>query len=605
MWRLFKKQSQQGLLSDEKLDYRRLPAMAAEDLYIYLKIHNRILKIKRKVGIDGKRFEKMYADPIAKFCELAQLMPASQAHHHAFPGGLIVHTLSVIENAIHERQKYTLPLASEPEIIEAQKNLWTYAVFAAAILHDVGKITTMVDFIDIDRKAIVYPIAGSLLAQNVVEYQIAFKPTTYYKLHESIGLSYFTLLFDATCCAYLTSDLNIFAEVMGYVHNDHDSWGSIGEIVRHADQYSVAEDLKIATQTQRRRQFTGAVIENFGERLMRTLRMLINERQLAINKPGAVLFTSNDGRYVYAVSKSLVERIREKMQQMGATDIPNDNTRIFDELQQNGFVESNGQFAVFKIQVQLPDYNFNQSFTCLKFIASKLFHINNMPESHTGSVHEIQDKPNSKTEQNKKKSSASTSSHQTTGHNEDVSTMTSPVEAKVEDDSTTTPAANDTLDTVDSVSDTDSDQPNKETLKDPELIVNGFFTWLSDNVDKKEIIINRSGQPLYKVRHEGKDVLAIVSPKTFAEYAVFADLYTAEGPLDASSMKQAATLVQSAIHKQKLNIPSNRGQLHYRKPVTAHSAKARLSLYFIEVEKIPNKTLKDLLLNLQITEILT
>lgn len=104
-------------------DPHLLPVLTADQLYTRLELHNRLRSIRRKVGIDPKRYEYMYAAPIAKYCELVQLLPASQAYHHAYHGGLIVHTLSVVENAIYERNRYVLPLASEPEVIEAQKNL--------------------------------------------------------------------------------------------------------------------------------------------------------------------------------------------------------------------------------------------------------------------------------------------------------------------------------------------------------------------------------------------------------------------------------------------------------------------------------------------------
>ncbi|MDW4608189.1 TraI domain-containing protein, partial [Escherichia coli] len=88
---------------------------------------------------------------------------------------------------------------------------------------------------------------------------------------------------------------------------DEAAWGSVGAIVRTADQMSVEADLRIATQTGRTRQFTGAAttLENFGERLMRTLRLLVEQRQLPVNRPGATLFTSDDRVYVYAVAKTL------------------------------------------------------------------------------------------------------------------------------------------------------------------------------------------------------------------------------------------------------------------------------------------------------------
>ncbi|MFC2752882.1 MAG: MobH family relaxase, partial [Cardiobacterium sp.] len=365
------------------------PVLAAEALYTRLSLHNRLRGIRRKVAIDPQRFEAMYGKPIAKYCETVQLLPASQAHHHAYPGGLIVHTLSVIEYAINERQKYTLPLASEPEVIEAQKNLWTYAVFVAALLHDIGKALTMAWYIDAAQDKIRNPAAGTLLQQGCKHYTLKFRPTAHYQLHERLGLLFLPQLLDSISLDYLTRDLDIFSEVLGYVSADRASWGSIGAIVSTADQMSVAADLRIATQTGRPRQFAGADIENFGERLLKAFRLLIEERKLAANRPGAVLYLSDDQRYVYAVAKTIAEKLREKMQSLGATDVPADNTRIFDELQQHGLIEAtaNGQ-AVFTIHVSIPHANFEQDFTTLKIDSRKLFTVASLPAKMSGSVSE-------------------------------------------------------------------------------------------------------------------------------------------------------------------------------------------------------------------------
>lgn len=369
-----------------------LPVLTADQLYTRLEQHNRLRSIRRKVGIDPKRYEYMYAAPIAKYCELVQLLPASQAYHHAYHGGLIVHTLSVVENAIYERNRYVLPLASEPEVIEAQKNLWTYAVFVAALLHDIGKVMTMVYFIDRDgQQRIINPAAGSLLQQGVKTYALQFRESRHYRLHEQLGLLFMAQLLDAISMDFLTRDLDIFGEVLGYINADEAAWGSVGAIVRTADQMSVEADLRIATQTGRTRQFTGATatLENFGERLMRTLRLLVEQRQLPVNRPGATLFTSDDRVYVYAVAKTLADKLRDTMKSLGATDVPTENTRIFDELQQNGLLvpTASGQ-AIHNIHVSIPDAHFSQEFTVLKFETRKVFSTASMPQALAGQVSE-------------------------------------------------------------------------------------------------------------------------------------------------------------------------------------------------------------------------
>ena len=60
--------------------------------------HNRqiILKrIARLVGLPVDDFETYYRNVACRFAEFVQLMPASEAHHHARLGGLLDHSLDL------------------------------------------------------------------------------------------------------------------------------------------------------------------------------------------------------------------------------------------------------------------------------------------------------------------------------------------------------------------------------------------------------------------------------------------------------------------------------------------------------------------------------
>ena len=631
-----------------------LPVLTADQLYSRLSLHNRLRGIRRKVAIDPQRFEAMYGKPIARYCEVVQLLPASQAHHHAYPGGLIVHTLSVIEYAINERQKYTLPLASEPEVIEAQKNLWTYAVFVAALLHDIGKAVTMAWYIDAAQDKIRNPAAGTLLQQGCKHYTLKFRPTQYYKLHERLGLLYLSQLLDSTSLDYLTRDLDIFAEVLGYVSADRASWGSIGAIVSTADQMSVADDLRIASQTGRPRQFIGAELENFGERLLKAFRLLIEERKLAANRPGAILYLSDDQRYVYAVAKTIAEKLREKMQVLGATDVPADNTRIFDELQQHGLIEATETgHAIFNIHVSIPHANFEQDFTVLKIDSRKLFTVASLPAKMAGSVHES-DKAATDSAATPSPATASMTAPASTapvapaaGQNLQQQVPTPALQQEATPDlaqevvapvvqilqqnvagghalaqdglppelqlaaaidalpddpfadppgvALPVPVAADGVTPVPAITLVEANVPAPAAVSvspapppdtDPQSIVEGFFAWLWQKIEAKKIIVNRSGQPVFVLEHDGMKCLAVVSPKTFADYARDAGLFEKEGSMSFDEMRQAAQIVQSAIHKRRANIPAGSKQIHYRRPATAQGANAKLSLYLFALEKV-------------------
>lgn len=85
---------------------------------------------------------------IHRFAALAQLLPASQNHHHSIPGGLLDHSLEVACNAIRLRQGYLLPPEAGAEEQVRQASAWTVTVVCAALLHDTGKIAVDMEILN-------------------------------------------------------------------------------------------------------------------------------------------------------------------------------------------------------------------------------------------------------------------------------------------------------------------------------------------------------------------------------------------------------------------------------------------------------------------------
>jgi len=116
------------------------PVLKAQVLLRMLDQTNRLRNIQRLAGTTPEVFEELYLAAIETFVEAAQLVPASASDHHREPGGWIDHTLEVIENALQARKRSILPPGTKPEAIHKVEHVWTYAVFAAALLHDSGKL---------------------------------------------------------------------------------------------------------------------------------------------------------------------------------------------------------------------------------------------------------------------------------------------------------------------------------------------------------------------------------------------------------------------------------------------------------------------------------
>ncbi|MDC0434769.1 TraI domain-containing protein, partial [bacterium] len=98
----------------------------------------RLVSIKKHSGCDEETFNELYLNPIYRFAEVCQLQPASAADHHSGLGGLLTHTLEVIDIAMSLRKAYHLPVNADTETVRREEPDWTYGVFVAALLHDAG-----------------------------------------------------------------------------------------------------------------------------------------------------------------------------------------------------------------------------------------------------------------------------------------------------------------------------------------------------------------------------------------------------------------------------------------------------------------------------------
>jgi integrating conjugative element relaxase (TIGR03760 family) len=96
--------------------------------------------IWQRTSLSRRQFVTLYRVPLERYAELVQRFPASESHHHAYPGGMLDHGLEIVAYALKLRQSHLLPAGASPEDQAVQSEAWTAAVAYAALLHDIGKI---------------------------------------------------------------------------------------------------------------------------------------------------------------------------------------------------------------------------------------------------------------------------------------------------------------------------------------------------------------------------------------------------------------------------------------------------------------------------------
>ena len=73
-----------------------------------------------------------------RIAELVQSCPATENDHHAWPGGLLAYALESADHALRLRKGVNLPISGSPEERKKKADLYTYSVFAASLIGEIG-----------------------------------------------------------------------------------------------------------------------------------------------------------------------------------------------------------------------------------------------------------------------------------------------------------------------------------------------------------------------------------------------------------------------------------------------------------------------------------
>ena len=295
-----------------------------------------------------------------------QLLPASESHHHCGTGGLLTHSLEVGLNALKLRKGKMLPVGASSEVIEKEKELWSYAVFTAAMLHDIGKpLTDQIINIVSDGNRLLMPLTELIPVKS--QYKISFRRGRRYRSHENVALLLASRIIPDPGLNWLTSNSAVLDDWTFCLTGRKSEAGSLGELITHADQLSTAKNL---TGGVNNTQLPSAKTVPLHVRLKTALIFLLDEGEIPLNRSGAAGWVFDDK--LWLVSKRILDDIKKHMLQEGQTGIPSDNTRLMDELMQHDIIiPSDTNRAVWKVTVNVDSWMNN--FTCLCFPMHKLW----------------------------------------------------------------------------------------------------------------------------------------------------------------------------------------------------------------------------------------
>ena len=333
-----------------------------------------LAQIWQRTAVSREQFGRLYRAPLERYAALVQQFPASEAHHHAYPGGMLDHGLEIVAIALKLRQAHLLPAGAPPEAQAAEAEAWTAGVSYAALLHDIGKIAVdiHVEYGDGTRW---HPWHGPLTQP----YRFRYRTDRAYRLHSAATGLLYTDVLDPPILDWLNSYPDLWAALLYVLAGQYEHAGVLGELVVQADRASVAHALggdpaKVSAAPQQALQ----------RKLLDGLRYLVRE-VLRLNQPQA-----SDGWLtqdaLWLVSKTVCDRLRAHLLSQGIDGVPDRNTAVFDVLQEHGVVQPtpDGK-AIWRATVE-SDSGWAHTFTFLRLSPALIWGADDRPPPFSGTV---------------------------------------------------------------------------------------------------------------------------------------------------------------------------------------------------------------------------
>ncbi|TEO19042.1 relaxase [Pseudomonas aeruginosa] len=330
--------------------------------------------IWQRTSLSRRQFATLYRAPLERYAELVQGFPASESHHHAYPGGMLDHGLEIVAYALKLRQSHLLPAGSTPEDQAAQSEAWTAAVAYAALLHDIGKLAVDLH-VELADGSTWHPWHGPLRQP----YRFRYREDREYRLHSAAtGLLYRQLL-DAQLLDWLSGYPALWGPLLYVLAGQYEHAGMLGELVIQADRASVAQELGGDPARA-----MAAPKHALQRKLLDGLRYLLKE-ELKLNQPEA-----SDGWLtedaLWLVSKTVSDKLRAHLLSQGIDGIPANNTAVFNVLQDHGMLQPtpDGK-AVWRATVT-SSIGWSHSFTLLRLAPALIWETGERPVPFTGTV---------------------------------------------------------------------------------------------------------------------------------------------------------------------------------------------------------------------------
>lgn len=349
--------------------------LSIESAHTLLAVEHRrqlLYRIWQYTALSHAQFIQLYLNPIHRYAEQVQQLPASETHHHAYLGGMLDHGLELVACSLKLRQSYLLPTGSAPEDQAAQTDAWSAGIAYGALLHDIGKIAVDLQVERQDGRPW-HPWHGPLDQP----YRFRYLKDRDYHLHGAAAGLLYTQILDRPILDWLSGFPSLWASLLYVLAGQYERAGVLGELVIQADRVSTAQN--IGGNPSKALQAPNHSLQHH---LISGLRHLV-QHELKLNQPGAAAWLTQDA--LWLVSKTVTDKLRAYLLSQSIEGIPSSNIAVFDELQSHGLVESTAEGKAIWTAL-VTQGNWQQSFTFLRLQPALIWGNEDRPEAFSGTV---------------------------------------------------------------------------------------------------------------------------------------------------------------------------------------------------------------------------
>ncbi|MDD2001966.1 MobH family relaxase [Pseudomonas putida] len=506
-------------------------------------------RIWQYTALSEPQFDQLYLDPIRRYAAYVQQLPASESHHHAYPGGMLDHGLELVACSLKLRQSYLLPSGAAPEDQAAQADAWSAAIAYGALLHDIGKIAVDLQ-VEYQNGDMWHPWHGPLNQP----YRFRYMAGRDYKLHGAATGLLYTQILTPLQLDWLSSYPILWRHLLFLLANHYEHAGTLGELILQADRVSTAQNIG-ANPTKALQ----APKHSLQHHLLAGLRHLV-KNEFKLNQPGAAGWLTKD--HLWMVSKTATDKLRAYLLAQAVDGIPSSNIALFDELQSHGLVDATPEGkAVWTATV--ADDKWQHRFTFLRLQPSLIWADAPRPDCFSGTVEPIMDGPLPASETNE----PALNQPPVAPEAKDPGAMLQNREFDDLDDLMNMLEETHQLETKSS-----SVSPQSATAPPQDAIGLAFLEWLRDGVRSHRMVINDIKAKVHTV--EG--TFFLVTPGIFQRYA-------AEHPVKVERDGKIAPWRHIQRHFERLGIHQKRanGQNIWTCTVRGPRKKSVLNGYLI------------------------